>query len=566
MLASLVILLAGLVVYHNSFAGVFLFDDKPWIVESFHIRHLWLPGAVLASAMRPLTDFSFALNYALGGLDVWGYHAVNLAIHLTAALVLFGFLRRTLLTETLRPRYGAAAMPLAGAISLLWVVHPLQTQSVTYVVQRAEALMGLCYLLTLYALARSATASHPQRWHAAAVISCALGMASKPVMVTAPLLALLYDRTFLAGSCRAAWRARRGLHVGLALTWALPAVLLVLHRQDLQDWNVGFELLNLSPLDYLLTQPGVLLHYLRLVVWPYPLILDYSDWPLARSMSDIALPAVVIGGLLLATGWALRRRRPLGFLGAWCFLILAPTSSIIPLADAAFEHRMYLPLAAVLTGLVLAASEGLRRLHVDTRLRTVCSVGLLAGLVGVLGALTIRRNTDYHSEVTLWRANVLARPHNARAHTYLAAALLDQGRLTAATTHFETALRLRPDFEEAHNAFGNALIQDGRRSEAIAQYREAIRLRPDYAAAYNNLGAALLQQGAVAQAIDSLTEALRLKPGYAPAHNNLGNALVLKGESREAIAHYREALRLKPDYEAASRNLAQASQEVSLDR
>jgi Flp pilus assembly protein TadD len=554
----LLILAAGLWAYHNSFTGVFLFDDDVEIAENPALHRLWPPWALLGRSIRPLTDLSFALNYALVGLDVQGYHIVNLAIHLAAALVLFGLLRRTLLTEPLRLRDADAATPLAAAISLLWTVHPLQTQSVTYIVQRAESLMGLCYLFTLYALARSATAPSPRRWHAAAVIACSLGMASKPPMVTAPLLAFLYDRTFLGGSWRAAWRARRGVHVGLASTWALPAALLALHDDDLRRWNVGFELPNLSPLDYALAQPGILLHYLRLAAWPSPLVLDYSDWPLARTPEAIVLPAIVIGGFLLATCWSLRHRPSLGFLGAWCLGILAPTSSVIPIAELVEEHRMYLPLAAIIACAVLAGYELLVRRVAPGRLRRGVALAVVLGLAGGFGMGTVSRNAQYQSGVAFWEANVLARPRNARARTYLAAALAEQGELPEAIARFEEALRLRPDFEEAHNAFGNALIRQERRDEAIAHYREAIRLKPDYAAAYNNLGAALLHQGAVAQAIDHLTKALRLKPAYAAAHNNLGNALILNGEPHEAIAHYRQALRIKPDYGAASRNLAQA--------
>ena len=161
-LAPLTIAAAGLLAYADSFRGVFMLDDFLSIVENPHLRRLWPLWDVWKTPMestlagRPVAQWTFALNYAAGKLDVWGYHAGNLLVHLCAALVLYGLLRRTFLTAPLRGRYGGVATGLAGVIALLWTVHPLQTQSVTYLVQRAEALMGLCYLLTLYAVVRGA--------------------------------------------------------------------------------------------------------------------------------------------------------------------------------------------------------------------------------------------------------------------------------------------------------------------------------------------------------------------------------------------------------------------------
>ena len=201
---AFVVVAAGLLAYHNSFQGPFIYDDVPSIPGNPHIRHLWPiwqamsapPGSPVAG--RPVVCLTLALNYAWGGLNVWGYHAFNLTIHLVSALVLFGILRRTFQGEKLRDRFGAVAVWLAGAIALIWEVHPLQTESVTYIVQRTESLMGLFLLLTLYGVLRSSQSSRPRVWQAAAIVSCALGMGSKEVMVSAPLIVLLYDRVFLA--------------------------------------------------------------------------------------------------------------------------------------------------------------------------------------------------------------------------------------------------------------------------------------------------------------------------------------------------------------------------------
>src|ERR1022692_1539631 len=202
----LMVVAAGLLAYHNSFTGPFIFDDFYSIEDNPTIHHLWpiwqtlSPPRIGAPTVegRPLVNLSLAINYALGGYRLWGYHALNLTIHILAALTLFGIVRRTLLQPRLQERFGAAADGLALAVAVLWMVHPLQTESVTYIIQRAESLMGLFYLLTLYCFLRAAGAGGPGRfwWLAASVFACLLGMATKEVMVSAPLVVLLYDRTF----------------------------------------------------------------------------------------------------------------------------------------------------------------------------------------------------------------------------------------------------------------------------------------------------------------------------------------------------------------------------------
>ncbi len=318
---------AGLWAYRNSFQGPFFFDDAPSIPENPHIRHLWpLPEALAAPPYstvdgRPTVCLTLALNYAWGGLNVSGYHAFNLTVHLLSALVLFGIVWRTLDSEKLRGRFHGAPVWLAAAIALIWELHPLQTESVTYIVQRTESLMGLFLLLTLYCTMRGARSPRPRPWYLAAVIFCALGMGSKEVMVAAPLIVLLYDRVFLTLSFRELWQRRAGLYIGLAATWILLAVLV---------WRTphsatGFGLKDLTAWDYLKTEASVILYYLRLCFWPRPLVVDYSDWPIASSLTNALVPGVVVVGLLSATVWALRNRPWVGFLGAWFFLLLGPT-------------------------------------------------------------------------------------------------------------------------------------------------------------------------------------------------------------------------------------------------
>jgi tetratricopeptide (TPR) repeat protein len=502
MVAPLLVLLAGAVVYLNSFAVPFLLDDYRFLSDPAALAPAGSWWALWRGTTRPLARLSFALNHAVGGPHVWGYHLVNVLIHLGAALVLFGIVRRTLLTAPLRARYGQASGGLALATALLWIVHPLHTQSVTYLSQRAESLMGLCYLLVLYALIRGHRAPHPRRWAAASLLACAFGMMSKPVMATAPLLVLLYDRVFLSGSFRAALRARPRYYLGLALTWVIPAVLLSAPNDSTTSAGLALmEATETTPLAYAMTQPGVVLHYLRLLLWPHPLCFDYG-WPLARGVRDVAFPAIVIGGLLLAVLWALRRRPPLGFVGAWFFVILAPTSSVIPLADPAFEHRMYLPLAAPVVLAVLAGYHAAAALIPSGGcLRRRAAAGLLAALVLGLGGLTLARNHQYRSELSIWSDTVAQRPMNARAHNNLGRALAKQGALDQSIPHFAEALRLKPDYADAYYNMGLAFAKTGRLNEAIAHFSEALRLNPRDGWARGNLELARDRQRQADQAL-----------------------------------------------------------------
>src|SRR5262245_31275448 len=223
-LIPILLIVAGVAAYQNSFGGAFFLDDHTAIRDNPHIGELWPPWAwrprgESTVAWRPIASLSLAVNYALGGRRVQGYHAFNLAIHVLAGLVLFGVVRRTLMGERLRERYGRQAPWLAMAIALIWLVHPLQTESVTYVVQRTELLMGLFFLLTLYCVIRADSSPHRMSWFLGAVLACALGMGSKEVMVVAPLVVLAYDRVFLSKSFSELFRARGAVYAGLAATW-----------------------------------------------------------------------------------------------------------------------------------------------------------------------------------------------------------------------------------------------------------------------------------------------------------------------------------------------------------
>ena len=500
LLAAAVIVAAGLAAYSNSFQGVFLLDDEHTITANENVRHLWPPWQAMFDPQqgnRPVVALSLAANYALGGLDVQGYHAVNLAVHLLAALVLFGLVRRTLLLERLKERFGRAAFPLALAMAVLWMVHPLQTESVTYVIQRAESMMGLALLATLYFTLRGATSARPRRWYAAAVVACAVGMGTKETMLISPLVVLLYDRTLVARSFAEVFRRRWGLYAGLAATWGVFAAIAAIVMPGMSGAEVRGAA---SPGTYAVTQLEVVAHYLRLAFWPDRLCFHY-EWAMAHGLGDVWPWAILMAALAAATLLTLWRRSPMGFLGLWFFVTLAPTSSLWPVEDPVFEHRMYLPLAGVVVAVVLGAyvlgrslldriaGDAARRRRLG-RLAGAAGLVLAAAVAATLAVLTVRRNEDYGSAVRMWTDVVGKCPANPLARNNLGSALVAEGQRSDALPHFAEAVRLNPKFANARNNLGVALAQEGRFDEAVAQLSEAARLDPASASTRGNLARA----------------------------------------------------------------------------
>jgi tetratricopeptide (TPR) repeat protein len=570
-------MLATIAAYSNTFTAPFVFDDYRSITNNPTIRQLWPietplcpPSNGQTVSGRPLLNLSLALNYAAGGCDVLGYHVTNLAIHLAAALLLFGIVRRTAAKYAgfhPAPTASSDTTCIALAVAVLWAVHPLQTESVTYVVQRAESLMGFFYLLTLYCFLRGAGPRRAVPWFAGSVLACLLGMATKEVMVSAPVVVLLYDRTFLSGSFRAAWRCRWGYYISLAATWLLLAWLVtrtgLLPRCFGTGPNPAYVF---TPWTYLAAQPGVLMHYLRQAFWPSGLCLDYC-WLAPGNVRDVIFPGVPIVGLLGVTGFALVKKPEWGFLGAWFFLILAPTSSVLPVqGSAAFEHRMYLPLAAVVSSVVAGAClacERLARRGVIPRAKLRTAGGFLAACaVGALGTVTFVRNATYQTSLTIWQDTVAKAPWSDRAQNNLGMTLEFLGRPKEAINHYRKSLEIRPDRIDADSNLRMALFDLGQVDEALKDIRTHLPLNTPDAEVHYNFGLALHERGRIEEAVACYNRALQIRPDFAETHNNLAAALAQSGRLPEAIAEWRKSLGIDPHNQPARENLKQAIKEL----
>ena len=535
---------AGIAAYLTSFGGTFQFDDIPALLDNPSIRSLWPPwapwitppGAMTVSG-RPLLNASFALNWAVSGSSPWSYHLANLAIHLGSALLLFGIVRRVLEGRGL-PHARSSAL----AVALLWCVHPLNTESVTYVVQRAESLMGLWVLLTLYAAVRY-MASGEARWKAVSVLACLAGVATKEVGVVAPVIVLLYDGLFVSQSWGEALRKRRGYYLGLALSWVLIVPLLARTGWD-RDGTSGFTV-GVSWVGYWVTQGEAIARYLRLSVWPHPLAFDYGPASLGPVASWSFFLLVLAGALAVAVGCILRR--PWAFLPACALLVLAPTSVMPGILQFMAEHRMYLPLAAVLTGIVLGVRRGVDSLSfVSPRMRAWgLSLALGASVVG-LGTVTSERNRLYASDLELWRATAMVRPLSALAQANVGQALIARGRIEEAAGYCQRAVALDPSKPNARYNLGVVEEDLGHWDQALLQFREAARLNPRLIYAQARIGRILNRQGQFAEAEGYLRQALSREGAYADAWASLGVSLAGQGRVAEARDAYERSLSLEP--------------------
>ncbi|MDR3637793.1 MAG: tetratricopeptide repeat protein [Isosphaeraceae bacterium] len=562
---SLLLVCVGIWTYRNSLDGDGIFDDDPNVGAAVDMYKNPSPKLLLPRP-RSLAYLTFALNYKFDSGRVRSFHQVNRAIHILAALVLFGVAGRTLRLPSLGGRYDdEAADRIAFCIALIWLVHPLQTQAVTYMVQRIESSMGLFYLLCLYCLIRGATAQRAWPWYVLDVLLFFLGIGTKEVIGTAPLLMLLFDRIFLAGSWREVIR-RRGWFYGLLLG---PMILFGLYMAPYFNtkWSHDMGLGHpwITPWMYARTQTAVILHYLRLAYWPDKLCLDYC-WPV-MPVRELVVPMAVISALLALTLWALRYRSRVGFLAAGFFLILAPTSSFMPINDLAVEHRMYLPLACVVSLTVLAAYAACERFAVRAGWsRGIAPKILIATSIVIafpLALRTVARNRDYRNSLAMWQSAVAAYPMSHRATNNLAVSLWEAQRKQEAREYFRRAFDMecirsanRGGYLDSYGGLKWVLNALGKPNDIFPILSEGVARHPNLVHYHWFLGDELLGAGDSTRAVAELREAVRIDPGFNAANVMLATALFLEDRPRDAIEHLRALVRREPKDTAAANYLA----------
>ena len=531
------------------------FDDIDAIVRNPSLRSLGSslsPPREMALSGRPVVNLSFALNRAWAGGDTererFSVHATNLAIHIAAGLLLYGLVATTARTQKNSRSIAAYSSWFALAIAAAWVMHPLQTEAVHYATQRTETLMALFFLTTMFASARawSATTRFRRRsWYVVAIIAALLGMGSKEVMVVVPLMVVLYDRAFHYDAWLDGFRGPRRrwpLYAAFAATAIIP---IVLAAQNPRSHSVGLGL-GITPFEYLLSQGFIIWHYVRLVFVPAGFSIDYGPNPI-----DGVLPA--IGALTLALGFGaalfawrrVERWGWLGFLAAWFYLILAPSSSVIPIAtEIGAERRMYLPLAAVLSLVGVAA------VHVMTRwprARAIIAIASVAAIAG-LGVLTVRRSAVFTDVETLWRQAVINTPANPRAPENLATVILARDPTLSADAKALLTESLERDsaYAPAWYKLGVLALNDDEVDSASIYLERAARLRPDHPDVLAELGVVYLKRADTVQATNLFQRSVAIAANDTVLVQ-LAQIEEARGQTTEAMRHYRLAAEVNPN-------------------
>ncbi len=515
---------------------------------------------------RPLANLSFALDHHFGGLFPAGYHATNIGIHLLAALLLWALVYRTLRLDFFAARFARTAGLLSFGAALLWALHPLNSECVAYATQRTESLMGLFYVATLLACVgfwHARSRASRIGWWLTATALCSLGALSKEVMASLPAVALLYERTFITGSFRRSLRRSWPLYVGLALEW-IPLAAINLYGS--RTPAAGFDL-GLSAPIWWLTQTQVLLHYLKLTFWPWPLVLHY-DIPYLETPATAwpwLVPVLLLGIATVVLVW---RRTAAGFVAVCVLAALSPTLVIPCVGETIAERRMYVPLMALVPLLAVGAYAAIEcvassRTRVPrTSARPITAVAVWCAVIAVVGgslfALTARRVAAYQDARTLLTDAARHQPDDIWILINLGVELANAGQPEDALVHFQHAAELyenSPPLNYRLNRdigmlyFNIGLAYDGidRPRAALEYYNRSIELRPDFAYGYFNRGLLRQRLGRLPGAIDDYEAALQIKPELVEAHVNLGALLATAGRYDQAISHLEEAARLEPD-------------------
>jgi Flp pilus assembly protein TadD len=534
-LAALALAALILIAYWNGLRAPFLMDDVPNIVNNAPLHDGGPASWRLIDLPRRLVAATFALDWRLGGTETLGYHLTNLVIHLVNGVLAFLVLRRTLASPRLAPRFGAAAGLMALIAAAIFVVHPVQPQAVTYIVQRCESLMATFALAALWCVARAAeTPAGHRAWSYLAAFACALACSCKESVVVMPVLLLAYDRVFLAASWREVRDRRASLHLAVtAVTVLVVAVDLAAAHARTGERPAGFSGAPATSWTYLLTEATVIPHYGALMLGLARPCFDYA-WPIVTDWRAAAGGGLLVLACVGATAVALWRAPAAGFAGLAFFALLAPTSSFVPVADAAFDQRLYLPILAV-AGLVVAAAHAAARRLSSPRTAAIVTTVLAGCAIVGLSARTVTRNGEFSDAGRLWQATIRERPGNARAHLNLGCVLSERGHPDQAIASFTRALELEPDYVDAHVALGTALAGTGRMDEAGIHLRRAVAVAPRDPRAQAALGQWLQRSGDFAAAETSFRAALALDPSQPTALLGLAILAYRTGDLAHAV-------------------------------
>ena len=525
--AYLALLVVGTLLYFPSLKAPFYLDDMGWIKDQAKSQTLWPP----MDWRRPVGVYTFQLGYALHGESAAKYRQFNIALHIANACLLMALIFRTLHLPSLASRYASRATLLAFVCALFWLIHPLQTNAVTYIIQRLESLMAFFFLLVLYATLRGASAPSPQQtrnWQLLAFAAFCFGVWTKEVMVACPPVLMLYYRLFLASSWKATFSQLRWLLLAMLLPlaflgWSLRGT--VLNQDDY--YKAGFGYQAVTKWEYLRTQASIICHYLQLSVWPRTLVLDYG-WKVEHNPWNIYPPGLLLVALLSLGCWGVWKGSRWALFILAFFLILAPTSSIMPIADLAFEHRMYLPLACVVVGLVQLADHALSTLFPSASTHRLAT-GLLIFLVAIsLSCRTLLRNADYVDEVRFMEKNVQAAPLSGRAHINYAESLysyynrrLNSGELTEEKVawlaqtierEFEAGLELAPTDASAYAWYADWKAGQRNYAEAVKLYDKSLELNSQQGKVWYCQAMVLAETNQLSRALIAAKNAAKFEP------------------------------------------------------
>lgn len=607
----LIIVAVGLLVYSNTFKVPFVFDDAPNIVENPDIRSLnyFIDGLKLVntnlfSQSRFIGYLTFALNYKLHGLNVTGYHIFNLTIHLLNAILVYYLVVLTFKTPFLKVSVVSASVSnqpdqsnlstfqpfnyLPLFVALLFVCHPIQTQAVTYIVQRFASLATLFYLLSLvmYIKAgleyqntedRTQNTEKKQRtfnlksviWYLGSIFSAILAMRTKEIGFTLPFIITLYEFMFFRGG----FKKRLTYLIPIILTlFIIPLTFISIKGSitSLRDIDQSIQAANLRDIsrwDYLFTQFRVIITYIRLMLFPigqnldheYPIYNSFFNYEVFLSFLFLLLLLVFAVYLLYTTRYTLSATRLIAFGIFWFFVTLSVESSIIPISDVIFEHRLYLPSVGFLIASVATLIAIKNRLQNRLQVSEKVILPLLMLILCVLSSATYARNNIWQNNVKLWEDVLKKSPGNIRAHSHYGNALLESGSVDEAIKVYKNGIEIMPDYAQLHVNLGAAYLKNKHYKEAIEAFNDAIKLGPELFEAYFNLGLTYADYyGNFKEAIKALQTAVKLNPSSITVHNKLGEALFKDGQVEKAISEFKTAREIKPYDEGSYNNLGVA--------